>query len=258
MKQTGKFSDAVRVGGVVILKSRTASLDVDPEKCFTELCPLELPVPGALEIVPELDKNAKLGKVRLASKDAHSRKAVWVATAEEPQLSPIIGYPNMDVRWNGHGVPGELGFEFLPGLKRENYNFIAYKGIELDMHPYGACFHDLADTQSTGLIEYLLVNKIKNVIVGGLATSYCVKITVLQLCRSKHFQVIVNLASCRDITGAPTEESIAEMRAAGAIVIDNLESNPQATITDFGTRRSFSGRMVSLQESYRNLLHLKQ
>lgn len=256
MNQTGKFDDAIRVGGVVILKSKTASLDVDPEKCFSELCPAELPVPGALEIVPELDKNAKLGKVRLASKDAHSDKAWWVATAEKPQFSPIVGYPNMDVRWNKHGVPGELGFEFLPGLKRENYNFIAYKGIEIDMHPYGACYHDLADTQSTGLIEFLLVKKIKNVVVGGLATSYCVKMTVLQLCSSGHFQVFVNLASCRDIVGAPTEESIKEMRAAGAIVIDNLDS--PVTFPDFGTRKSFSDRMVALQKSYKNLLHLKK
>lgn len=258
MNQTGKFDDAIRVGGVVILKSRTASVDVDPENCFSELCPAELPVPGALEIVPELDKNAQLGTVRVASKDAHSDKSLWIATVGKPQFSSITGYPDMDVRWNKHGVPGTLGFEFLPGLKKENYNFIAYKGIEIDMHPYGACFHDLAETQSTGLIEFLLVKKIKNVIVGGLATSYCVKTTVLQLCRCKHFLVIVNLASCRDITGAPTEESIAEMRAAGAIVIDSLESNPQAMISDFGTRRSFSSRMTALQESFNNLLHLKQ
>lgn len=258
MKQTGKFNDAVRIGGMVILKSRTAAVEVDPIKCFSELCPAELPVPGALEIVPELDKNAEKATVRVASKEAHSAKSLWIATAEKPQLSPIIGYPNMDVRWNKHGEPGTPGFEFLPGLKRENYHFIAYKGIEVDMHPYGACYHDLAETQSTGLIEFLVVKKIKNVIVGGLATSYCVKTTVLQLCRCKHFQVIVNLASCRDLTGAPTEESIAEMRAAGAIVIDSLELNPQATITDFGTRRSFSGRMTALQESFNNLLHLKQ
>jgi len=197
-----------------------ASLDIDPQRGFSELCPNELPVPGALEIVNELDQQAKFVKIRVASKDAHPAKAPWIATDDNPQFTKIAGYPNLDIRWNGHCVSGTEGFEFLPGLYLEKYDFIAYKGIEPSKHPYGACYHDLFDTESTGLIEFLRINGIKTVIVGGLATSFCVKTTVLQLCAA-NFEVFVNLAACRDIPGVNTAESIKEMENAGAIMLDS-------------------------------------
>jgi nicotinamidase/pyrazinamidase len=193
-----------------------ASLDVDSQCGFSELCPKELPVPGALEIVPELNKQAELARIRVASRDAHPTNPLWAATLKNPQLSKIEGHKDLDVRWNLHCVVGTKGFEFLPGLDEKFYDFIAYKGIELDKHPYGACYHDLAKTKSTGLIEFLLANNITTIITGGLATSYCFKITVLELCQLKKFKVFVNLAACRDIPGTDTGESIDEMVAAGA------------------------------------------
>ena len=219
-----KINEFANLKGKVINLNETASLDVDPQWGFSELCPNELPVPGALEIVPVLNEQAQDVKLRVASRDAHSAHALWIAGFDKPQFSAIEGHKDLDIRWNSHCIVGTPGFEFLPGLDPEAYSFIAYKGIEPNMHPYGACFHDLADTKSTGLIEFLRENGIRNIIVGGLATSYCVKKTVLQLCNSKRFQVFVNLAACRDITGAPTDESIKEMEAAGAIVLNDLNS----------------------------------
>jgi nicotinamidase/pyrazinamidase len=201
--------------------SEMASLEVDPQRGFSELCPLELPVPGALEIVPELDDQAECVRYRVASGDAHPANPLWKATEEHQQLSRIEFQEDMDLYWNVHCVPGTPGFEFLPGLHRSNYDFIAYKGIEPNMHPYGACYRDHADTLSTGLIEFLEVKKVKVVIVGGLATSWCVKKTVLQLCKTKKFKVFLNLAACRDIPGSDTEGSIKEMEAAGAVMLQS-------------------------------------
>jgi nicotinamidase/pyrazinamidase len=212
----------ITVAGIDLVFSKTASLDVDAQCGFSKLCLRELPVPGALGIVPELNKQATLGQLRVASRDAHSDKAVWIATPENPQYSEIKGYSDLDMRWNSHCVVGTLGFDFLPGLDPEAYSFIAYKGIEIDKHPYGACYHDLADTKSTGLIEFLQVKNIENVIVGGLATSFCVKKTVLQLCACKKFRVFVNLLACRDITGVDTNSAITEMKDAGAVIFFNV------------------------------------
>jgi len=213
----------IRLKGRWVNLIRTASLDVDPQRGFSELCPDELPVTGALEIVDELNKQAELVKFRVGSKDAHPNWAPWIADADHPQFEPVTGHKNLDIRWNRHCVPGTNGFKFLPGLRMEAYNFIAYKGIEPTKHPYGACYHDLDDTQSTGLIEFLRVNKIKTVIVGGLATSFCVKKTVLQLCETKSFNVFVNLAACRDISGIDTDASIKEMIVAGAVMLKNAD-----------------------------------
>lgn len=219
MKEKEKM---ITVAGICLDVSKTASLDVDAQCGFSELCPKELPVPGALEIVSELNKQAKLGQLRVASRDAHSDKAVWIATPKNPQYSEIKGFYDLDTRWNSHCVVGTLGFDFLPGLDPEAYSFIAYKGIEIDKHPYGACYHDLADTKSTGIIEFLQIRNIENVIVGGLATSFCLKKTVLQLCACKKFRVFVNLSACRDIAGADTNLAISEMKAAGAIMFFNV------------------------------------
>ena len=216
-----KKNQIICLGDKEILYRQTASLDVDAQCGFSELCPKELPVPGALEIVDELNRQARYAAKRVASEDAHSPDSLWIPTPEEPQHTPIVGYKDMDQRWNAHCIVGTMGFNFLPGLDPEAYHYIAYKGIHPEMHPYGACYHDLANTKSTGLIEYLVVNNIKNIIAGGLATSYCFLLTVLQLCATKRFTVFVNLAAIRDIPGADTAKSIEAMRAAGAIIINS-------------------------------------
>lgn len=203
---------------VVAIKRHTASFDVDPQCGFSDLCPQELPVPGALEIVSELNANSELAVMRVASKDAHSPNAVWVATPENPQFSPV-GLPDSDIHWNRHCEVGTTGFEFLPGLPRpSDYAFIAYKGLEQDTHPYGACYHDLRNTRSTGIIEFMKLHDIRTVILGGLALDYCVKTTALQL-KNARFDVIVNLAATRAI-GNP-EATIRELRDREVWVVRN-------------------------------------
>jgi nicotinamidase/pyrazinamidase len=205
-----------------VLIKDTATFDVDPQQGFTPLCPNELPVTDGQNIVAELNKQATKGHLRVASKDAHNPKGEWIATAENPQFSPV-GTPNVDIRWNRHCEVGTDGFSFLPGLPKPlDYDFVAYKGIEADSHPYGACYHDLADTRSTGVIEFLKSNGVNTVIVGGLATDYCVKTTALQL-RKAGFDVIVNLAACRGIANSTIDAALADMVAVGIKIVANAD-----------------------------------
>ena len=195
-------------------RHEVASFDVDAQNTFTPLCPNELPVAGGTEIVEELNAQARYAGYRLGSKDGHNPKAVWVASADHPQFEPVAG-PNVDIRWNLHAVPGTPGFELIDGLPRPaEYDFFVWKGIELDMHPYGACYHDLAEKLSTGAIEYLCYHQVKTVIVGGLATDYCVRNTALQLFRAG-FTVILNQAACRGVAADTTEAALQEMANAG-------------------------------------------
>ena len=78
------------------------------------------------------------------------------------------------------------------------------------MHPYGACYHDLKDTLSTGVIEFLKARGIKAVICGGLA----------QLARAG-FTVILNLAACRGIAPDTVAAAIKEMQEQGIIIAEN-------------------------------------
>lgn len=202
-------------------KEKTASFDVDVQKGFTPLCPDELPVAGGETLADALNRQATLACLRVGSKDAHPPNALWRADADHPQFSPVEG-PNLDIRWNAHCVVGTRGHELIDGLPHAaSYDFFVQKGIERDMHPYGACYHDLVERQSTGVIEFLKVRGIDTVLVGGLATDYCVMTTALQL-RRAGFQVVVNLAACRGIAQETVDAAISQMRDAGVAVVENL------------------------------------
>ena len=204
-------------------KRLVASFDVDAQRTFTPICPDELPVKGGDRIGPELNRQAELAGWRLGSKDSHSPKAVWVT--DDPDLigQPGVEGDNVEEHWPVHAVPGTEGFELVPDLPRPtDYDFFVWKGVELDMHPYGACFHDMAERMSTGVIEWLKARDISHVLVGGLATDFCVKATALQL-RNAGFNTILNLSACRGIAEESTRQAIDDMRSAGIVTIESLK-----------------------------------
>ena len=204
--------------------NETASFDVDAQKGFTSVTN-ELPVPDGENIVDDLNRQATYTKIRVGSKDAHPYGAEYFTMNEWEVLTPVISSSNkdnMDVYWPPHCIVGTDGFDLLDGLPRPiDYDFFVYKGLEENVHPYGACYHDMAGTKSTGVIEFLRSKGIKNVIVGGLATDYCVKTTALQL-KAAGFEVIVNLAASRGVAVETTRNAIKEMEEAGIFVVDGL------------------------------------
>jgi len=203
---------------------RVASFDVDSQRTFTPLCPDELPVQGGDAIGPALNRQAARARWRLGSKDAHSPAAVWVTDDADKVGKPGVSGDNVEEHWPVHAVPGTEGFELVPGLPRPaEYDFFVWKGVELDMHPYGACYHDIAEEMSTGVVEWLRARGVSHVLVGGLATDFCVKATALQLQRAG-FQVLLNLAACRGIDADSTREALEEMRSAGIETFDSAES----------------------------------
>ena len=197
------------------------SIDVDAQKTFSPLCPQELPVAEGDTIVAELNAQAALADLRVMSKDAHSPSAKWIVDKAVDMLQPT-GLPNADLTWVPHAIVGTPGFELLDGLPAATgYDYCVWKGVDPEFHPYGACFHDIDEKLSTGLLEWLHSKQAQTVIVGGLATDYCVKTTVLQLLKGGAWQVIVNAAACRGIAPDTTEAAWNEMMAHGAIVLEN-------------------------------------
>lgn len=210
----------MRLQSVDIELNKTACIDVDPQKGFSELCPKELPVEGALQIVDELKLNHAKASVRLVSRDMHPPGAAWEAETPERMLEPV-GLPEVDIKWNPHCVVGTVGVELLPGLPPvRDYDFQINKGIDPDAHPYGAFYHDQADTLSTGGIEFLRSKQIDTVIVGGLALDFCVKKSVEQLVNAG-FKVIVNLASTRPVFPDATDSVVSELVDKGVVIVEN-------------------------------------
>ena len=197
------------------------AIDVDAQNTFTPRCPAELPVLEGDQIVPELNAQARLAQKRVMSKDAHCREALWRCETPAEMLKPT-GLKNADVTWVAHGIVGSYGFRLIEGLPAPtDYDFCVWKGMEPDLHPYGICYHDLEGRLSTGLLEWLQVKGARTLLVGGLATDYCVKTSVLQLLRPGKFRVIVNRAACRGIAPETTARAWEEMQAAGALLAEN-------------------------------------
>lgn len=191
-----------------------ASFDVDPQKGFTRLCPEELPVPEGHLIVPFLNEMARRAQLRVASKDAHPANALWVVESHE-QMGRPLALPNADRTWVRHCVPGTLGCEFLDGLPAPlEYHYVVYKGVEPDAHPYGACYHDLAEKRSTGVIEFLRQRRVGAVIVGGLALDFCVKASARQLAGAG-LVTLLYLPACRAISESAGHAAVVELEKLG-------------------------------------------
>ncbi|PTQ70453.1 nicotinamidase [Pseudomonas sp. GV071] len=196
---------------------KTASFDVDAQKSFTPLCPDELPVAGGDLIGAELNVMASLASVRVGSKDAHTPQAPWVVKTHADMLQPTQ-LEHADLTWVSHCVPGTEGFTLLDELPTPyEYDYFVWKGVEPDLHPYGACYHDLHNKLSTGVIEYLKSQGVERVIVGGLALDFCVKTTALQLAGAG-FAVIIHLPACRAISEDGAAQAIVEMQRAGIVI----------------------------------------
>lgn len=203
------------------------SIDIDAQKGFSPLCPDELPVDGALDIVAHLNANAALAHKRIMTKDAHPANALWVCKGHA-QMNAPLDLPHCDQTWVAHCVVGTKGFDLLDGLPDPMaYDFCVYKGIERHTHPYGACYHDPACHISTGLLEYLSALDTRAVLVGGLATDYCVFETVRQMV-GRGFLILLNLKACRGIAQSSTCRALEQMRDMGVLVCEDADNIAQA------------------------------
>ncbi len=205
---------------ITVNKAKTASFDVDPQRGFTPLCPNELPVAEGDMIAGELNDQATFAGLRVVSKDCHPAQAPWVAASPQEIMQPVEGnYPNLDIKWPPHCVIGTEGNQLIPGLPAEaDYDLVIEKGTDPELHPYGACFHDLLEEKSTGAIEWLKEQGVETVLVAGLATDYCVKTTARQLLKAG-FKVVLNLAGCRGVAADTSDAAVAELREAGVTII---------------------------------------
>jgi nicotinamidase/pyrazinamidase len=75
-------------------------------------------------------------------------------------------------------------------------------------------------TVPTELDGLLRANGVRRLVVGGLATDYCVKATVLDaLARGYETRVLVDAVRAVDLAPGDGERALAEMERAGAILV---------------------------------------
>jgi nicotinamidase/pyrazinamidase len=134
---------------------RTALLVVDAQRGFTSLCPDELPVPGGVEIVPNVNRLLALNWRRIdASADWHPDDHCSFRGRRDNLYPP-------------HCVMNTPGAEFLPGLDARRFHTVWRKGYDRDFEAYALT------AQQPEYRETLRGAKIKAVVVCGIATNIC-------------------------------------------------------------------------------------
>ena len=120
--------------------------------------------------------------------------------------------------WPVHCVQGTKGAEFHPALTDEMHIRIVSKGLG-DEDSYSA----FAGTDLALQLERLGVEEIW---VGGLATDYCVKNTVLDALRHGfRVKALKNAMRAVDLKPGDGERAIEEMRAGGAEIVEDGYGN---------------------------------
>ncbi len=119
--------------------------------------------------------------------------------------------------WPPHCVQGTLGAEFHPDLRLPPGTIVVSSGMREDEDGYSA--FDAYDDAGRPLADLLRDRGIHRLYLGGLATDYCVKASVLDG-RRHGFEVTVFEDAVRAVNLQPGdgERALAEMRAAGATV----------------------------------------
>lgn len=119
--------------------------------------------------------------------------------------------------WPVHCVQGTRGAEFHADLIDDPRITIISKGIDASADGYSGF-------DGTSLAQILREQGVEEVWVGGLATDYCVKHTVLDALRAG-FKVKALADAMRPVNLNPGdgEQAIEEMRVAGAEIVGNAK-----------------------------------
>jgi nicotinamidase/pyrazinamidase len=192
------------------MPSKDALIVVDVQNDF---CPGgALAVKDGDQVIPALnrhiDKFTKAGLPIFATRDWHPAKTTHFNTSGGP--------------WPPHCIQGSKGAEFHPDLKLPPDTVIVSAGMGSDEDGYSGFLG--IDDRGQKLADLLRQRRIERIFVGGLATDYCVKHTVLEGLK-EGLKVVLLVDSVRGVNLKPgdSESAIEEMLHAGAVIATDLE-----------------------------------
>jgi nicotinamidase/pyrazinamidase len=172
-----------------------------------------LAVPEGHRVIPVLNRAIERfqaeGRPVYASRDWHPRDTKHFKERGGP--------------WPPHCVADSSGAKFHPELRLPQNAVVVSKGQDRNDDGYSA-FEGVTDSGRT-LAEDLRARGVSELYVGGLATDYCVRATVLDA-RRNGFAVTVLTDAVAGIGRDDAARALEDMRAAGA----SLESSDQSAI----------------------------
>jgi len=126
--------------------------------------------------------------------------------------------------WPPHCIKGTIGARLHPDLRLPQGAVIITKGTDPEEDAYSG-FQGL-DSEGRGFKEALTAAGVKDLYVGGLATDYCVKATVLDgLKEGFTVYLLVDAVRGVDREEGDSERAVEEMKEKGALMMDLGEIN---------------------------------
>jgi nicotinamidase/pyrazinamidase len=159
-----------------------------------------LPVPDGDQVIPSL--NALL-----------RRANCFIAATRDWHPEDHCSFTAQGGPWPVHCVADTWGADFHPALDRSRLQLIVSTATAPDQEAYSGF-------QGTSLAEILRDRGVERVLVGGLATDYCVKATALDA-RREGFEVIILEDAIRGVEVNPgdSDRALDEMRQAGCAIL---------------------------------------
>jgi nicotinamidase/pyrazinamidase len=199
---------------------------VDIQGDFTQLMSGSLAVPGtSLDYLNKIDKAIVqlkgLGIPVWASQDWHPADHVSFFTNHPGKkvFDTISLSGKEQTLWPPHCVQGTSGAELL--IEPQEFQGVIQKGRDPRSDSY-SCFQDDGG-QETELDGILKSQGIKELIVFGIATDYCVRWTAFDgLKRGYDIRIIKSL--CRGVDSETSAQALKEIESKGAVIIENLET----------------------------------
>jgi nicotinamidase/pyrazinamidase len=175
-----------------------------------------LAVPGGDEILPLVNELIANHQHVVLTQDWHPAGHSSFASqhAGQQPFATIEAPYGPQTLWPDHCVQGSDGAAFHPELRRTKAELVIRKGFRQPIDSYSAFFENDRKTP-TGLGGYLGERGLKDLVLCGLATNFCVAFSALDAARLG-FHVSVVLPACRaiDLDGSLANQTAA-MRAAG-------------------------------------------
>ena len=183
--------------------SRSALLIVDVQKDFC---------PGGALAVPNGDRVVAVLNRYVA--DAIARG--WLVYASRDWHPPITRhFQQYGGEWPPHCVQGTDGATFHDELRLPSSTIVVSKGQAPDSHGYSAL--EGRSAEGSTLLDDLRERGVEHLYVGGLATDYCVKHSVLDARRAGFdVTVLADAIAGVEVQAGDSKRALEEMRAAGA------------------------------------------
>jgi nicotinamidase/pyrazinamidase len=182
---------------------RSALLIVDVQNDFC---------PGGALAVPDGDRVVERLNHYIANAESKGRP-IYASRDWHPSVTnhfkPFGG------QWPVHCVRGTLGAGFHPDLRLPASTIVITKGEDPTRHGYSV--FEGTTPEGRSFVDDLRARHVDHLLVGGLATDYCVRASVLDaLARSIRVTILEDAIAGVDLEQGDSERALAEMRSAGA------------------------------------------